>query len=424
MTPTIQRRLLEYIDEHYLSYTTNWLHLYTQLYTLHTQKMQEGVISWLQRSGMAFRFLTSDQLLIYSELETGATQTLLFYTRLPLVSSTVTASHIATALITYQSAVDACLHCPNPLPVNIKWLFDGQSAPQQQDVSVTEYRSLLHADKCIWYTSEPDSLTTSILPTIALGTKGSLRTEIMIQTAAAPIAAQYGAIVPNAGWQLLWALTTLKDRREDILIDGFYDTLLPMEDNVIEALAHLAQQPPALVRQWGLQELLLGLQGLQQYYAYFLTPTCTVNYLQSGQVMKNHEAYIPQTANAQLDFQLVPRQDPLDIYTKLQNHLLAQQLPGLQVRLLHAVQPTYTSLADPFVHFVIQATTTAYGQSPQILPLIATGASPYLQQPTLPVVITPAPFAITEPQEFHTKGHRESLMKHIKQAIIIIAGTP
>jgi len=420
-----QRRLLHYIDEHHLSYTHNWLHLYTQLYTLNIQEMQEVIITQLQHSGMSVRYLTNDRLLIYSELEADAAQTLLFYVYAPFISSQLKASYITSVLISCQSAIEACLHVLGSLPVNIKWLFDGQQVSSSGDASTAEYSSLLRADKCLWYTAEQDIFAVSTTPTIVLGTKGSLGIEVTAQAAPLPIEAQYGAIVPNAGWQLLWALTTMKDRREDILIESFYDTLLPMEDEVIEALTHLADNPLQLARRWGLQELLLGLHGLQQYYAYFLTPTCTVNYLHSGQETKNNRTYIPQTASAQLDFQLVPRQDPLDIYTKLQNHLLTLNISGLHMRLLRAVQPTYTPLSDPFVRVAIRATTAAYGQAPQILPLIATDASPYLQQqPTLPVVITPIPFVIAEPQEFHAKGHTESLIKHIKQAAIIIADTP
>lgn len=426
MISRIQQKLLHYVDEHYLVYISHWQDLYTQLYTLDAQKMQEIVIAWLQHSGLSVHFLTNDQSLFYSELQVGAEQTLLLYMRLTDSSSATTASYITTALVAYQAVLDACFYAPGSLPVNIKWVFDGRITQTQQDfykatADRMEYSSLLDADRCIWYMPEQKTFLADALPLLALGTKGSLAVEFTVQTTDVPVEAQYGAIVPNAAWQLLWALDTMKDKREDILIEGFYDAVLPVEEDVIEALVHLLDHFPLLSKHWKLQEPFLGLEGLQQYCAYFLTPTCTVSYIHSGQAIKDHEAFIPQTASAQLDFQLVPKQDPVDVYTRLQNHLLNHTT--VRTRLLNATRPTYTPLSDPFVKFVIQATTVTYGQPPKILPLIPPDSSSHLlQELALPTVIIPLPLVVTEPQELYTKACQESLMQHVKQEVVIIAG--
>lgn len=426
MVSRIQQKLLDHVDEHYLSCINRWQDLYTQLYTLTMQKMQEIVITWLQRSGMSVQFLASDRSLLYGELQVGAEQTLLLYLRVPELPSASAASYVTTALISYQSALDTCFFVLDSLRVNIKLVFDGWI--KQHDFcgaisNRTEYGNLLHADRCIWYTSEQKTFTTNNFPLLALGTKGALDVELTVQTANAPVEAQYGAIAPNAAWQLLWALAAVKDRREDILIEGFYDALLPIEDDVIEALAHLADSFPSLFQSWALPEPFLGLQGLQQYCAYFLTPTCTVRYIHGGQLAKGYQDFIPHTASAQLDFQLVPGQDPVDIYARLQNHLINQSHMAIQTQLLRAIRPAHTLLSDPFVKFVIQATTTTYGRAPGILPLIAPGVTSHLlQELALPFVIIPLPFVITEPQEFYSRDHKKSLMQHIKQETIIMAG--
>ncbi len=421
MISSIQQKLLHHIDEHFLSYTKHWQDLYTQLYTLTLPEMQECVMTRLRHSGMSVQFLASDRPLFYAELQVGAEQTLLFYIDLPDLLPAMAASSIATALISYQSALDTCFLVLDSPPANIKLVFDGwgiQQDPGNVMYDRTNYSSLLYADRCILYVSEQKPFTADALPLLALGTKGSLRVELTVQAASTLIEARYGAIAPNAVWQLLWALATVKDRREDILIEGFYDALLPIEDDVIEALTHLVDNFPSLSSHWGLQEPFLGLQGLQQYCAYFLTPACTITSIQGGQPIKDYEAFIPKTASAQLDFQLVPGQDPIDIYARLQNHLLNQNHTDVQTRLLGAVRPTYTPLSDPFVRFVIQATTSAYGQPPQILPLI----SPHLlQNSKLPTVIIPLSFSVPKPSELFTRARTESLMKYIKQQTLIMA---
>ncbi|GAC1365629.1 MAG: hypothetical protein NVS2B12_12750 [Ktedonobacteraceae bacterium] len=245
--------------------------------------------------------------------------------------------------------------------------------------------------------------------------------------------AQYGAIVPNAAWQLLWALNAVKDRREDILIEGFYDALWSVEDEVFDALATMADTS-SLSARWGGQEALLGLQGRQQYYTYFLTPTCSITHLQAGQMLgdlknlKNlgdlgdQPAHIPSLASAQLDFQLVPAQDPLDLYAKLQRHLHNEGHTNVQTQLLRAVHPTYTPLSNPFVQSVVQATTVAYGRSPQLLPLISTVAPLYPLRPQLafPVVLMSPPASAAAP-DFASSRDTESFIAHVKQAALILA---
>jgi acetylornithine deacetylase/succinyl-diaminopimelate desuccinylase-like protein len=399
--------------------------MYTHLYTLSAPKMQEQVVRLLEQSGMSISFLTDDRSLFAGELQVGARETLLFSLYMP-GSSTTTASSIATVLVAYQAALDACLHVFDSLPINIKWVFDGRVGLQGGATGAsTRYGDVLHADRCVQYLPEQKMVSLkNALPLLALGTKGSLRVELMVQTTNIPIEAQYGAIAPNAAWQLLWALNTLKERRENILIEGFYDAVLPVEDDVIEALTRLVHHAPSLSTQWGLQEAFLGLQGLQQYVAYFLTPGCTVSAIHSGSIEDNQQAFLPQTARALLDFQLVPQQDPFDIYSKFQNHLLHQNYTTIQIRLLDAIHPSYTPLSDPFITFAIQATTAAYGQSPQILPLVPADSSFHLlPELALPTVIVPLPFVVTELQELSHSFYQESLIQHIKQATLLIAGS-
>ena len=401
--------------------------MYTQLSMLPVSEMQGVAISFLEQSGMSVHVLTGDQFFFVGELQVGARETLLFSMHLP-DSSTTTASSLATALVAYQAALDTCFHVLGSLPVNIKWVFDGRSRqPSQAFLNATSdrtvYTDFLQADTCIWYLSEQRAVSMDALPLLVLGTKGSLNVELTVQTTSVPIEIHYAAVAPNAAWQLLWALDTVKDRREDILVEGFYDTVLPVEDDVIEALARLVGNAPSLSTQWKLQEPFLGLQDLQQYYAYFLTPSCTVSFIHAGQPLEDQAVFIPQTARARLDFQLVPQQDPFDIYSKLQNHLLNQNYTMVQIQLLLAIQPTYTPLSDSFVQFVIQTTTAAYGRSPHILPLVSVdNLSHLLQELTLPIVIVPLPFVISEPQELYNTFYQESFIQHIKQAALLIAG--
>src|SRR6185437_12936517 len=122
-------------------------------------------------------------------------------------------------------------------------------------------------------------------------------------------------------WRLLWAINSVKSANEEILIEGFYDTIQPLADDLTEHLHDLPDNALSFAQHWGLPEPLLGLHGWQFHYAHLLTPTCTLsNITDNTQLPKSTtDIYttIPTQATAQLEFLLVPQQDPYDIFDKL-----------------------------------------------------------------------------------------------------------
>ena len=210
---------------------------------------------------------------------------------------------------------------------------------------------------------------------------------LAVKTADHELPSLYGTVAPNAAWRLLWALHSLKDAHEEILIDGFYDTLTTGDDDASVSSQTLPAITAALARQLGTTQPLLGLQDQQLYYTHLLTPTCTITRINSGSA----DAVIPAQAEAQVDFYLVPGQDPHDIFDKLQRHLLAQGFSDIQIRLLAANPPAYTPTTHPFVLQVQQATSVAYGHVAHILPLLPGSMLSNILQRNLgmPVVIVP-----------------------------------
>ncbi|MBV9228081.1 MAG: peptidase dimerization domain-containing protein [Chloroflexi bacterium] len=250
--------------------------------------------------------------------------------------------------------------------------------------------ALLQADGCIWHEGEQADNENA---TLMLGAKGLLCVEMDIRTASVDLPSEHGAIAPNALWRLLWALNSLKDAREEVLVEGFYDNLVPAADDMVEILRTMPDNAQALAQQWGVKQMLSGLEGFQLHYTHLLIPTCTINGISGSGMLEalstSLSTVIPAQARARVDFHLVPDQDPHDIFAKLQCHLQAQGFGDVQVRMLYACQPAYTPLADPFVQMVRRATTSAYEREPRILPMTI-GSHPIapLRHLGMPVVIT------------------------------------
>jgi acetylornithine deacetylase/succinyl-diaminopimelate desuccinylase-like protein len=384
MQPSVQQILFQGVDTHLSSYMDNWRHLSTQFYTPTAHNIQESIVFLLQAYGLKTQYLDQHQKVIYAELVSGSSYTLLLHINYTAKSLTSGNLQSILPLVASLAAVHTYQNTLGPLPLNIKWLLVEQNTNQQTDLRriVTNCHLLLQADNCLMYTTKREISKDGHIPELILGTKGLLCVELCTKTTEKTIASHYGAIAPNPAWQLIWALNSLKDSREDILIEGFYDNLVPPDDKVLASLATIPDTAQAQAQKWGLNQLLLGLHGTQQHYAYYLTPTCTVNSIQSKPIHTSADALhtettgmdqsqIPTGATAQLSFYLVPAQDPHDIFTKLQSHLDLTCGPGIKASLLAARHPAVTSLQEPIVRHLQQSITTIYQHTPTIIPLTA-----------------------------------------------------
>ena len=251
------------------------------------------------------------------------------------------------ALLVYQEQYGT-------FPVNVQWRIDLTHTPYPTPTGPHGY-SPIQATACLCDLAEP-----SLFPALALGTRGRLRTVLKVIGRQHGLHSLHGSFITNPAWRLTWALNTLKDRREDVCIDGFYDTLLPPDDDDVALLAH-----PSLLA-YNDDALLLGLQGQQARYTAQFVPSCTITSMSTMEpIMAQRDndpspSWLPAQAQAILDFSLVPNQDPQDIYMKLQQHLLAQGMQDVQVEHLESVPPQHTQFRHAFVQAVYAATQTLH----------------------------------------------------------------
>ena len=261
-----------------------------------------------------------------------------------------------------------------PLPMTVKWLLDGNGDQKYPSLSMPSLAQQLQADYILWPQFSPEIAS---FPSLALGTRGYLGVSLSQKSPSQPFPSSYGSILPNPAWRLLWALHNLKDAREDILIEGFYDTLLPADDQAIAQLYALPSTLPLLPEEH--PPFLLNLHDFQLHYTHLLTPTCSLLSFDTlpptlAPSPTSHEtppALLPTQAQAAIDFYLVPAQEPEDIFMKLQQHLLNSGFSDLVFQHWAASYPTLISAEHPFVACLQKATSLAYGVAPTLLPLCA-----------------------------------------------------
>ncbi len=401
-----QIKLLHYIDSHLTSYVERWHQLARQQLS-HTDLPDNQQFLTLLTTNLQPReqqnLLVSKQH-ASAELTVAAPHTLLFHHNQP-----PDIIHCAALL----SALDACKNTMGSIPINIQWLL-AKGAAQEWE--------MLTPDGCINYYATETGIGNAGTPVLASGTKGRLRIELTLQTINSTIDSMHGGIAPDSLWRLLWALGTLKDAREDILIEGFYDTVAPASDDMIAQLHILPDTSAELAQRWGLPQLLMGLHGFQLHYAHLLLPTCTLSSIITtsspiSTVGEQTETVLPGQTKALVDFYLVPDQNPQDIFSKLQSHLLKQGFSDVQVRILSAARPLSTPVSDPFLQLAIAATEQAYAQKPFILPGTVgnyTPSAPWMKDGT--------PVVFIARNEQNSEHDTAAFMSMIKQIALIIEG--
>lgn len=275
------------------------------------------------------------------------------------------------------------------LPCNVKFIIEGEEEMGSPNLTqfVENHQELLAADACIW---EFGSVDYDDKPQQSLGMRGICYVELSVQTASVDAHSGLGgSLFPNAAWRLVWALNSIKDEQERVLIPGFYDDLVEPSERDMELIGRLPDEADQLKEQFGLDRFLLDMEGGVEFRkTAVFAPTCTICGLTSGYQGPGTKTVLPAQATAKIDFRLVPNQDPVDIVQKLRAHLDAQGFSDVTVTHLGGLHPAKVDPDHPFVQLVNEAAHDVYGVEPLVEPLIGGSGPnhPFIHTLGLPVV--------------------------------------
>lgn len=271
-------------------------------------------------------------------------------------------------------AVRAFLETRGRLPISVKFLIEGEEeigSPNLHSL-VEQNQQMLKADACFW---EGGRVSWEDRPEIILGLKGIVGIELEFHGAVRDLHSSIGTIVPNPAWRLVWALASIKDMDENILIEGFYDEVRPPTEEELAAIGALPTGDVELKRNLGISAFLKGLSGVDLNMRSILEPACNINGLVSGYTGEGTKTVLPCCAKAKLDFRLVPNQRPQDIVAKLRRHLTKHGFDDAILAYADGEHPARTPLDAPFVETLTQAAREVYGAEPIVKPSM-TGSGP------------------------------------------------
>jgi acetylornithine deacetylase/succinyl-diaminopimelate desuccinylase-like protein len=273
------------------------------------------------------------------------------------------------ALMTRLAAVKACLDVYGALPISIKFFVEGEEevgSPHLLHLLQTQ-RDLLMADACLW----SGEVNWQHRPQIALGLKGMLYVELEARGANQDLISSRGTSVVNPAWRLVWALSTLKDADENVLIAGFAEHARPPSDADLAALRGIPFEEQREKDALGIDEFLMGLSGMELQARDLFSPSCSICGIVTGYTGPGAKTILPSVARAKLDFRLVPDMKPEDILLKLRCHLDKRGFGDISIATIGKGKAAWrTPLDHPFVETVVEAARESSGREPIVLPMM------------------------------------------------------
>ena len=262
-------------------------------------------------------------------------------------------------------AVEACMTQNGQLPVNIKFILEGEEevGSANLDDFVREQKDELVADVVV--ISDSPMFDRGI-PSICYGLRGLTYFQIDLRGSKTDLhSGSFGGAVANPAFVLAQILNQMKDRSGRVKIPGFYDDVRPLRDAERAEFAHLPFNERRYRTDLGAPKL-QGETGYTTLERLWGRPTFEVNGLLSGFTGEGAKTVIPAVAMAKVSMRLVPDQDPETIAKLFEAHIrkIAPKTVELKVTRMHGGKPWMTDFDNRFVQAAGRAIEKGFGRKP------------------------------------------------------------
>ncbi len=287
-------------------------------------------------------------------------------------------------------AVEALLSTSGTLPVNLKFLIEGEEEVGGESVAkfVAENPAQLKADVALVSDTE---LFAEGLPTLCIGLRGLIYTEIEARGPARDLhSGMYGGAAPNAVFGLIELLAKMKDANGRIQIPGMYDDVAPPTPAEKRSWEHLPFNEKDFLKNEVGSAQLTGEPGYSVLERTWARPTLEVHGIAGGFTGAGAKTVIPARATAKVSMRMVPNQNPEKIIAAYKKFVADNTPAGIQteVRVLSWGPAIMVNPDHPAIHVAASAfrdilgKETVFIRSGGSIPIVGDFAK-YLGIPTI-----------------------------------------
>ncbi|MCY4484758.1 MAG: dipeptidase [Spirochaetaceae bacterium] len=227
-------------------------------------------------------------------------------------------------------AVEALLRTAGALPVNVKFLLEGQEeigSPQLAGF-VTAHRELLASDFAL---SADGSQWSETVPTLLMSLRGICALQVDVTGPAADMhSGMYGGTIQNPLHALAELIAGLHDAAGRVAVQGFYDDVVEPTPEQRRQYARVPFDEAAYLATTGVPAV-FGEAGWSTYEREWIRPTLEVNGLWGGFQGDGTKTVLPAAAHAKITCRLVAGQQPARILDLVAGHLRRHAPAGVRV---------------------------------------------------------------------------------------------
>ena len=274
--------------------------------------------------------------------------------------------------------VEAYLATIGPLPCRLRFLVEGEEeyGSEHLDALLDQRPGIRQVAGAL---IEGGGVDMAGRPEIVGGVRGMAVVELVCRTIAYDAHSSLATVLPSAPIRLARALAGMYD------VDGF-PAVAGLDAGIVPPLpAQLAIVDAAPVetlaelrREFGVERLLGGLDGVDAFRAMAFAPTLNIQGLWSGFIGPGDKTITPAEAHARLDIRIVPDQEPEAVVAAIRDHLAARGFDDIEVIAEQGERAYWTRADDPILAAATRASEAVFG-GPSVRYVSMAGTAPMWQ---------------------------------------------
>ncbi len=263
-------------------------------------------------------------------------------------------------------AAEALLATEGGLPLNVKFLFEGQ-----EEIGSPTMPKFMHANKdrfaCDMVISADGGQFSESEPEITLSTRGICAVQVDVTGPNRDLhSGQFGGTVQNPIHALATILAGLHDANGHIAVEGFYDSVRELTPDDRAKIAEIPLDKVRYQEQLGVPALFgeAGFSILEQAWA---RPTLEINGIWGGFSGAGMKTVLPGEAHAKITCRLVADQNPRQIAELVAAQVHRLTPPGVTVKTTvtaNAAMPYFMAADHPANRAAHAVLEELYGRPP------------------------------------------------------------
>jgi len=267
--------------------------------------------------------------------------------------------------LAHVKAVASYLRCEGTLPVNVKFLIEGEEEIGSPNLGkfIAAHHDLLSCD-CVMISD--GALFTLTQPALTYGLRGLAGFEVQVRCLDRDVhSGHYGGNVQNPAFALAHILASLKDAHGRVTVPGFYDDVRPLSEEERRAIARVPYGEADVMRETGALQA-FGDPAFTVNERKGARPTLEVNGMWSGYTGPGSKTIIPATAHAKITCRLVPHQQPEKVIRLVEEAMRAATPAGATITFSEerGTPASLVELDAAEVQAAVRAAQATYGNPP------------------------------------------------------------